>query len=284
MASKKIRPFNTYGIVVKKSNPEATKLASEVAQFLTSKKKKILSNDSISIESLILKADILLVFGGDGTLISVARRMVQKSIPILGINMGQLGFLTEIKKNEIFEQLTLVLKGKFEISERALLECTLKRKGKTLIKAPFVNDVVLSKGSIARIFDLKILCDGNEVTQFKGDGLIVSTPTGSTAYNLAAGGPIVSPAVEALILTPICPHSLTQRPLILPDQSKICVVPQTKSDSIHLTLDGQTSIELHSGDEIFVTRYKKHLIKLIHSKNRDYFSILREKLKYGFRD
>ena len=284
MASKKNLSFKTYGIVVKKSNTEASKLAAAVTQFLESKKKKTLSNESLSIESLILKSDVLLVFGGDGTLISVARRMIKKTIPILGINMGQLGFLTEIKKNEIFEQLSLVIKGKFELSQRALLECTLKRKGKTLIKAPVVNDIVLSKGSIARIFDLKILCDGKEVTQFKGDGLIVSTPTGSTAYNLASGGPIVSPSVEALILTPICPHSLTQRPLILPDQSKICVVPQTKSDSIHLTLDGQTSTELQSGDEIFVTRYKKHLIKLIHSKNRDYFSILREKLKYGFRD
>jgi len=279
------------GLVIKHNVPEARALALEAAAFLQKKRKTVYFDENagqeksvLTKEQMVRRCDLIVVFGGDGTLLSVARLMIQKSIPILGVNMGQLGFLTEVKKSEIFDALASAIKGKLPTSERVMLECTLTRRGKEIMRTPIVNDVVISKGSIARIFDTEVSVDDLLVANIKADGIIVSTPTGSTAYSLAAGGPIIEPSVPAMVLAPICPHSLTLRPLVLPDTAAITMVPQFKSGTVILTLDGQASIELKPQDCIRITRYRKHALKLLHAKTRDYYSLLREKLKYGYRD
>lgn len=272
------------GIITKHNVAEAKKLANEAAAFLKKKKIAVHFDSEIGVDDLIRKSDLVLVLGGDGTFLSVARRMISRSIPILGVNMGQLGFLTEVKKSELFDALAATLKGRVDMSERTMLECTLARNGKTLLKTPIVNDVVISRGAIARIFDLQVLVDDLLVTNIKADGLIVSTPTGSTAYNLAAGGPIVVPHVPSMTISPICPHSLTLRPLVISDDSEVTIIPQYKSGTVVLTLDGQTSSNLKPGDIIKVTKFSKHPLKILSSSARDYYSLLREKLKYGYRD
>ncbi len=269
------------GIVVKQKVLEAQKLADQTVEFLRTQSIETLSGPT---DNLIQKCDFIIVLGGDGTFLSVARRMIKRSIPILGVNMGQLGFLTEIKKSELFQKLSRALRGGLQISERALLECTLKRNQKAISKTIVVNDVVISKGAIARIFDMQVSVDKLLVSNIKADGLIVSTPTGSTAYCLAASGPLVEPSVPAMVIVPVCPHSLTLRPLVIRDNSMITVIPQYKSGNVILTLDGQTSYELKSKDEVKITKFKKHTLKIFHTKERDYFSLLREKLKYGYRD
>jgi NAD+ kinase len=272
------------GIVVKKNLPEATKLAHEAMAYLEKKGRKVIIDGENEKEDVVKKADLVVVLGGDGTFLSIARRMIARSIPILGINMGQLGFLTEVKMNEMFSALDAALKGRLEISERTMLECSLTRKGKKISSTPIVNDVVVSRGAIARIFDMQVMVDKMLVAHIKADGLIIATPTGSTAYCLAAGGPIVNPQVSAMEIAPICPHSLTLRPLIIPDTSEVTVTPVYRGGTVILTLDGQSSIELRSGDTIKVTRYKKHPLRILASPERDYYSLLREKLKYGYRD
>ncbi|MGE4232203.1 MAG: NAD(+)/NADH kinase [Bacteriovoracia bacterium] len=285
------------GIVIKQNVPEANNLALKAAEHL--KKKKIQvgfameSKDVCDLafgkacstkEELIKESDAILVLGGDGTFISVARLMDRKSLPILGINMGQLGFLTEVRKTETLEAIDLLLQNKLPIDSRTMLFCKVMRKGKIIFETPIVNDVVISKGSIARIFDMQVHIDGQFVVMFKGDGMILSTPTGSTAYCLAAGGPIVSPWVPAIGLVAICPHSLTLRPLIINDESKVLVTPRYRSGTVILTLDGQSSVDLESEDEIHVTKFQKHKLQVLHWPKRDYYSLLREKLKYGYRD
>lgn len=277
--------IKTIGIVTKPNMPEALGLAREAQAFLAKEKRKVLfSSPRLPKEQMIRQCDMILVLGGDGTFIGVGRRMVLRSIPILGINLGQLGFLTEVKKEEFFQAVSMAIQGKLPISERMMLECTLIRKGRTVLKVPVVNDVVITKGAIARIFDMQLLVDDLLVTNIKGDGLIVSTPTGSTAYCLASGGPIVAPDVPAMAVTAICPHSLTLRPLVIPDTSRLTIIPQYWSGAVVLTLDGQNSVNLRSYDVVRVTKYKKHPLRIMHWPERDYFSLLREKLKYGYRD
>lgn len=279
--------FKKVGILVKQGHPEALDLAQLLSEFL---KKKHIHTSTCGSEnlkaklSLVKTSDLILVLGGDGTFIGIARLMSQKSIPILGVNMGQLGFLTEFKKSEIIDGLSSALDGHLETQTRTMFECTLNRKNKTLLNAVVVNDVVITKGDIARIFDMGVFVDSALVADIKADGIIISTPTGSTAYNLAAGGPIIDPSVPAMAITPICPHSLTLRPLIVPDSSKITVVPRHKSEQVMLSLDGQNSMQLKSGDEVHIVKFTKHSLKILKSPDRDYFSLLREKLKFGFRD
>ena len=281
MAHKKIK---TIGIVTRPNQPEAETLAKEAEAFLTKEKRKVYLSRDMDKDEMIKKCDLIVVLGGDGTFIGVGRRMSQRSIPILGINLGQLGFLTEVKKEEFFQALNMALHGRLPISERTMLECTLIRKGKTLLKLPVVNDVVITKGAIARIFDMQVLVDDMLVTNLKGDGIIVSTPTGSTAYCLAAGGPIITPDVAAIAIAPICPHSLNLRPLVIPDTVKLTIIPQYWSGSVVLTLDGQTSVDIKSYDVVKITKFKKHPLRIMHWIERDYYSLLREKLKYGYRD
>jgi NAD+ kinase len=231
---------------------------------------------------LASRVDFILVFGGDGTYLSAARLMKEKSIPILGVNMGTLGFLTEVRKEEIFDSLNEILKGgKVSISERTMLEVSVVRNKKVILKDLVVNDAVVSKGAIARIIGVKIQVDGEWANTVRADGLIVSTPTGSTAYSLAAGGPIVMPTLGCMILTPICPHSLTQRPLIIPDTVSVELTLDHMPGHVFLTLDGQDGLDLLADDSIRISSFKKHKLKVVKAPQRDYFMLLREKLNFG---
>ena len=300
------------GFVIKHHQPEAAALALEAAlRILQAGYPVVFALESATIAKSLLRhlgplskttrnksrvqivpkprmvdvADLIIVLGGDGTFLSIARLMRHRSVPVMGVNMGQLGFLTEIKRSEFFEVLGNLLEGATpKISERVLLEVTLTRKNKVIFQGPVVNDAVISKGAIARIIGMQVMINGQTVNTIRADGLIVSTPTGSTAYSLAAGGPIIDPLVPALILAPICPHSLTQRPLVVPDSSEIQIFLSDRPGQVMLTLDGQDAVDMSEDDIVTVRRFKKHSLKLISSPTRDYFSVLREKLKFGLRD
>lgn len=296
------------GFVIKHRHPEAAALAAELADFIlkqdfqvafadesrtiaqsvktiagkSSPKRSILT---VRKDKLIDVCDLIVVLGGDGTYLSIGRLMRTRSVPVLGVNMGQLGFLTEIKRTEVRNILAEILRGAPAlISERALLEVTLTRQGKVIFQGPVVNDAVVSKGAIARIIDLDIAINGKWVHSVRADGIIVCTPTGSTAYSLAAGGPIIEPQLSALCLTAICPHSLTQRPLVIPDSFEIQILLKRRPGHVLMTLDGQDAVDMKENDVVTIRRFKKHSLKLISSPTRDYFQLLREKLKFGMRD
>lgn len=285
-----------FGIVIKHNVPKATKLALEVAAWLEKKKCKVIVADeakafvakkknvkAVPKEELPVHCDMIIVFGGDGTFLSIARQMIWKSVPILGVNLGQLGFLTEVKVEEVYEALEGVVRGKYSVQERSMLEACVKRAGKELFCLPVLNDVVITKSAIARVIDFQLSLNGVPVARLKADGLIASTPTGSTAYSLAAGGPIVHPQVGAMVITCICPHSLNVRPLVIPDSANAEVELLQKDGDIMLTLDGQFGYELHQGDKISITKYKRHTVMIVQSPNRDYFELLRTKLSLGAR-
>lgn len=240
----------------------------------------------IGEEPRYLKSDIpshvemIIVLGGDGTLLSVARLVEGRNIPILGVNVGGLGFLTEVALEELYPMLEQVLAGDYQLDERILLNTHIHRQGERITQYPVVNDVVINKGALARIIELDVLIDRCFVTTFRSDGLIVSTPTGSTAYSLAAGGPIVHPAMGALILTPICPHTLTHRPIVVPNNVKIEVILKAENVDVHATFDGQVGFALRYRDVVEI-RKSANEIKLIRSPNRNYYQILRAKLKWG---
>jgi NAD+ kinase len=237
----------------------------------------------VEADRIPLSADLVVVLGGDGTLISTARTIGERNIPILGVNLGSLGFLTEIALDELYPALEKCLAGDFRVSERLMLQSVVERCGEELASNLVLNDVVINKGALARIVDLKTRVNGHELTTFKADGLIISTPTGSTGYSLSAGGPIINPSMNCVVITPICPHTLTNRPLVIDAASDVTVTVKSLDDEdIYLTLDGQVGVELKSGDMIHVKR-AAHSTRLIMSEERDYFAVLRTKLKWGER-
>ena len=226
--------------------------------------------------------DLVVVLGGDGTLISVARLIGEREVPILGVNLGSLGFLTEFTLDELCSSVERYLQGDYKISERMMLHITVIRGGKEIEKNTVLNDVVINKGALARIIDLETTINGDYLTTFKGDGLIVSTPTGSTGYSLSAFGPILYPELECFALTPICPHTLTNRPIVMASDALIKVELKCINEAVFLTLDGQVGVELKCGDEIRIRKAEKRT-RLVISSSRDYFEILRTKLKWGER-
>ena len=226
--------------------------------------------------------DLLIVLGGDGTLLSAARLAAQRKVPILAVNLGGLGFLTTVSQDEIYSILEEIFSGKHRVSERVMLDAEIVRAGAVIRKQNALNDAVLNKAALARIMDLELHVDGEYVTTYKADGLILSTPTGSTGYSLAAGGPIVYPAVESFVVTPICPHTLTNRPLVIPDSATIDVDFKAEDDAVFLTLDGQVGIELVRGDHIRVRKAPEKLL-LVRPARKTYYQILRNKLKWGER-
>lgn len=228
------------------------------------------------------QVDLLVVLGGDGTLLAAARALNRKSVPILAVNLGGLGFLTVITKEELYPTLELVLAGDFKTERRVQIEGELVRADEVISSFLALNDVVLNKGAIARILDFDVLVNGRFISTFKSDGLIVSTPTGSTAYSLAAGGPIVTPTVEAFVVTPICAHTLTNRPLVLPDSVQIEVVVKSQREVAYLTVDGQVGIATHSEDTVRL-RKASSSVELVQPPAKDYFEVLRQKLKWGER-
>ncbi len=233
-------------------------------------------------EEMPAAADLIIVLGGDGTLLAAARLMVKRHVPILPVNLGGLGFLTSVTLDDLYPVLEQALEGTARYSERVLLQSQVYRKDQLLRDDHALNDAVLNKSALARIIDLTLRIDGEFVTTYKADGLIVSTPTGSTAYSLAAGGPIVYPIVSAFVITPICPHTLTNRPLVIPDTSHIEVEFAGEDSPTYLTLDGQVGIELTPGDRISI-RAAADRLRLVRPQKKSYFSVLRDKLKWGER-
>ncbi len=228
------------------------------------------------------ETDLVVVLGGDGTLISVARLIGNREIPILGVNLGSLGFLTEITLDELCNSVERYFSGDYRISERMMLHVNVLREGEEIANSRVLNDVVINKGALARIIDLETTINEDYLTTFKGDGLIISTPTGSTGYSLSAFGPILYPELECFVITPICPHTLTNRPIVIASDALIKIELKCMNEAVYLTLDGQVGVELKCGDEIRVRKAEKRT-RLIISSSRDYFEILRTKLKWGER-
>jgi NAD+ kinase len=229
------------------------------------------------------KVDLMIVLGGDGTLLAVARAIGSRPVPILGVNLGFLGFLVEIAQEELTETLELVLQGHFSVEERMRLDVAVERGGEEIGNYLALNDAVLARTALSRVIDLEVRADGAEVTTYYGDGLIVATPTGSSAYSLSAGGPLLLPGVEAMLLTPICPHSLTQRPLVLPHACHVEIrVHNSRGGEVQLTVDGQVGCELCEGDRVRVRR-SEHSARLLAPPSRNRFEVMRTKLRWGGR-
>ena len=228
------------------------------------------------------KSDLILVMGGDGTLLAAARDAHECRVPILAVNLGSLGFLSAVTVGELYDSLEVVLNGKHQVEYRKMLQIRMLREGTVVETYHALNDAVLNKGAISRMLDFEAYIDGQFLTLIKADGVIVSTPTGSTAYSLAAGGPIVHPSVDAFLVTPICPHTLTNRAVIVPDSSRIEIVVKTEAESVFLTVDGQVGHELHHGDRI-VCELSSSRIGLIRPLHKGFFEVLRSKLKWGER-
>jgi NAD+ kinase len=235
--------------------------------------------------ALVADVDLVVVLGGDGTLLSVADCVAASGadVPILGVNFGSLGFLTEATLPELYTSLEAALNGQARVEERLMLRATTLRAGAALPEHLALNDVVITKAARARMTDLSVSVGDEFVTRVKADGLIVATPTGSTAYNLAAGGPIVQPVVDAIVLTPIAPHMLTNRPIVIPASSLVRVQPMmNERDELYVTFDGQAGYQLEAGDEVRIRCADKR-VRLLRPSSRSYFEVLRQKLKWNER-
>ena len=228
----------------------------------------------------IKEMDIVISLGGDGTFLRVARVVHDK--PILGVNLGDLGFLAEITLPNLIKDLKQLIEGKYKIEQRMTLDTEVVKKGKRKKVCSALNDIAVSKSEICRVIDLSIFIDKQYVAKFKADGVVISTPTGSTAYNLSVGGPIVLPGSEIIIISPICPHMLTHRPLVVPSQSKIEIVCDAPEKGVELTIDGQVGLEIVKNDKIIITK-SKNKVPVILLRNNAYFEVLRQKLLWGKR-
>jgi NAD+ kinase len=240
--------------------------------------------DVVDKDAMPKEVALVVVLGGDGTLLGMAGRIGQagSNIPILGVNFGSLGFLTEVTLPEIFLSLEMALEGKAPIEERMMLRVTVQRDAERVTDRVVLNDVVVTQGALSRIIDLSVTVDGEFMMRVKADGLIIASPTGSTAYNLSAGGPIVHPHVDGLTITPIAPHTLTNRPVVVPGSSEIRIRPylQSEQDEIFATFDGQSLRPLKNEHTVVVRRAEQSL-RLVRPSSRGYFQVLREKLKWG---
>jgi NAD+ kinase len=226
--------------------------------------------------------DLVIVLGGDGTLLSAARSIGKREIPLFPVNLGGLGFLTAITIDSLFPELERAFQGEHRIARRKLLEVEVVRQGEVVATYEALNDAVLAKSALARMIDLDTHVDEQFVCAYKADGLIISTPTGSTAYSLSAGGPIIFPSVPAICLTPICPHMLTNRPVLVPETSVIRILSHGPDDSVYLTIDGQVGTQIHDGDTI-VCRSSRYSLLLVRPPHQMFFDVLRQKLKWGER-
>jgi NAD+ kinase len=276
------------GIACKEKDQSALSLASRVLKWVKKKKINYLLEDHIAnylgekpTKNLWDNADLLVAIGGDGTLLRTVRLSTHRIVPILGVHMGSLGFLAEATEDEVEKALEDILKNKYVKDQRTMFEAVLVRNGKKIARHMVLNDAVINTGGISRIIEIEVWVDTTFITRYRADGLILSTPTGSTAYNLAAHGPIVHPQVQAIILSPICPHVLSNRNIVLPDSQevKMKLNASPSAGNVYLTLDGQTGYPLRAGDELLVKK-AKHKVILLRSPKRDYFQVLRTKLKW----
>jgi NAD+ kinase len=286
-------PIKRIGIISKPGKSEVREIVPPLIQWLREREIEtyidketgaILERNEkcLTRNELPSKVDLLVVLGGDGTLLATARALNRKPVPMLAVNLGGLGFLTVITQDELYPTLEQVLAGDFTTERRVQIEGEIVRADESLASFLALNDVVLNKGAISRILDFDVLVDGRFVSSYKSDGLIVSTPTGSTAYSLAAGGPVIVPTVGAFIITPICAHTLSNRPLVVPDTVTIEVVLKTQRETAYLTVDGQVGIAARS-DDIVRTRKASSYVEIIQPPDKNYFAILRQKLKWGER-
>ena len=284
-------PIRTIGIISKPKKAEIRQVATPLISWLEKRNVKVLidqetssmldiSDQGISRNELPSQVDMILVLGGDGTLLAAARVIDKKKVPILAINLGALGFLTGTALDEMYVVLEEALAGKVKRDCRTQVQADVIRSGETISQFRALNDVVLNKAAIARILDFDISIDGGYVASYRADGLILSTPTGSTGYSLAAGGPVVVPAVDALLITPICAHTLSNRPLVVPDSVKIEATIKTPRESVFLTVDGQVGIALRTDDTVRVYK-SEHSVDLMVPPSQTYFDVLRQKLKWG---
>jgi NAD+ kinase len=281
------------GIVIKRNNQRALEIGIKLGNWLTKEcGKRILCESELADHlqltghnkaELTSQADLIVILGGDGTLLSIARHIQESSRPILGVNLGGLGFLTAITLDELFQVMNELLAGNYSLSRRMVLSVALYRGSRMISRHNVLNDIVINKGAMARIIDLKTVIDNSLVNTFKADGLIFSTPTGSTGYSMSAGGPIVYPTLNCITVAPICPHTLSNRPLIVPPVVTIeTTLTSTDSDDVFLTLDGQTGVSMQPLDRIVITK-SSHSIELVTSPSKTYFEVLRNKLKWGER-
>jgi NAD+ kinase len=286
----KLAKVKNIGIAAKITSEEAIQYASRVAADLRKRgydicldfgtaDKLLDRGPCVSKADLGKRADLLITFGGDGTLLSVAR-YAPKGVPVLGVNMGTLGFLTEVRVEEFPAVLESVLSGKFEAEDRVTFDVVVEGPEREKRTYRVLNDATINKSALARIVDMKVTVSGFYVSTFRADGLIVATPTGSTAYNLSAGGPIVYPTMGAMIITPICPHMLSNRPLVLPDNLEVEIGIIAKNQEIFLTLDGQEGLPIGERDRVLVRKSNQPVL-LVQSPNKNYFDVLRSKLKWG---
>jgi len=257
-------------------------IAARVEEHLSKQLSQPSSAESAESSEVARDADFVVVLGGDGTLIAAARMIGPSEVPILGVNLGSLGFLTEITLDELYPSVERCLAGDFEVSQRMMLLATVQRGGEQVERHRVLNDVVINKGALARIVDMETSVNGRYLTTFKADGLIVSTPTGSTGYSLSANGPIIHPALDSISVTPICPHTLTNRPLVVGADAQISIRIDSMDEAVFLTLDGQVGVKLVCGDVVQI-RKSDHVARLVQSRTKDYFSVLRTKLKWGER-
>jgi NAD+ kinase len=277
-------------VIYKRTRLEAAKLAKELTLWFETKDIQVFCRENIGDSEkecgfypridIPKTVDMVVVLGGDGTFLSVARFLDERFTPIVGVNLGGLGFLTEISAETCFRELETIVGGRFEIEERMRLNVVIERGQKEILRQTVLNDVVINKGALARIVELKTTIDGRYLTHYKADGLIVATPTGSTAYNLSAGGPIVYPTTRAMVLSPICSFTLTNRPIILPSEVTVQVELEEGVKDVALTCDGQVGCALAPFDRITISSatIPLHLIK---TPSIDYLEILRTKLKWG---
>jgi NAD+ kinase len=291
--------IKSVGVVVKPNHAEAFATACELAVWLKERgiatvgeplsqaekfTEKIESDAVCTVitdESERLgEADLLVVLGGDGTMIATARLIGERDIPVLGINYGSLGYLTDFRIEEMFAALERILTGDYSLDQRVALRVEHLRGTEVLSSNRVLNDVVINKAALARIIEIEVRFNGLYVNAFRSDGLIVATPTGSTAYNLSAGGPIVFPSMNALVVTPICPFTLSNRPIVVPDDADIELLLKTPDEEVVLTLDGQVGFQLQAGDVVKI-RKSKNSFKLVQPPNRNYFDVLRDKLRWG---
>lgn len=285
--------MTTVGIMAKVHDPRCQGVAVELVRWLQDRGRTPLLEEhlarhiglggGVGATELGSRSSLMVVLGGDGTLIAAVRAVGDHDVPVLGVNLGSLGFLTEITLEEMYQTLEGWLAGTVSETSRMMLEVILTRRGEPLHTHHILNDVVINKGALARIVDLETSVDGQYLTTYKADGLIISTPTGSTGYSLSAGGPIVHPGNDSIVVTPICPHTLTNRPIVVSRTAEVRVTLRSLPDEeVYLTLDGQVGVRLEPEDWVRVTLSRRRA-RLISSPARSYFELLRTKLKWGER-